>query len=52
MPLDGDDDEEYGAVDAYMDDVLGTPMEQRPAEWRGKSVKDAEVLKLGHKRVQ
>lgn len=32
-----DDDEEYGVLDEYMDDLLGTPMKDRPQEWQQPS---------------
>jgi len=37
------DDKAYGALDAYADDLLGTPDDKRPAGWRRPSLEEAEA---------
>lgn len=34
VPIPYDDDDEYGVVDSYIDDFLGTPAAERPSEWK------------------
>mmetsp|Transcript_24367 Transcript_24367/g.56627 ORF Transcript_24367/g.56627 Transcript_24367/m.56627 type:complete len:303 (+) Transcript_24367:81-989(+) len=46
LPLAGDEDDEYGHVDNYVDDLLGTPMKDRPEEWRNRSIEAAAEAAL------
>lgn len=44
VPLPIDDEEEpYGVLDEYVDDLLGTPLQERPAEWQQPSQDQTEA---------
>merc|ERR1719195_209488 len=44
LPSTKEEDEAYGTLDAYIDDVLGVPDSKRPKEWRQRaSILDSEA---------
>jgi len=47
LPAAEEDDEAYGLLDEYVDDLLGIPQARRPNDWKRPSIKDTEASLQG-----